>query len=85
MSPQPKESFRMFRLSRRHSHFVFGVLQSGLTSAVAAAVASVPLAQPGALFTHWLRAWLVAWVVMLPLVIFAAPFIRRLAEWLTQD
>ena len=33
----------MLGISRRYSHFVFGVIQSGLTSLIAAAVASYPL------------------------------------------
>ena len=32
----------MLGIPRRYSHFVFGVIQSGLTSAIAAAIASLP-------------------------------------------
>jgi hypothetical protein len=34
---------------------------------------------------HWLGSWLVAWAVMLPVVLLAAPTIRRLAISLTRD
>jgi len=32
----------MIRIARKHSHFVFGVLQAGLTSFIAAGIASFP-------------------------------------------
>ena len=71
-------------IPRRYSHFVFGVIQSGLTSAIAAAIASYPLATAH-LFVHWLESWLISWVLMLPIVIFAAPAIRRLSYALTSE
>ncbi len=69
----------MFSIPRRHSHFVFGVLQSGLTSFIAAGIASFPS------LSHWLFSWLVSWVVMLPVVLFAAPVIRSLTLALTRE
>lgn len=71
-------------IPRRYSHIVFGVLQSGLTSAIAAAIALFPGDGGLALVGRWLGSWLLAWAVMLPIVVFAAPFIRRLAVALTQ-
>jgi hypothetical protein len=32
---------------------------------------------------HWLGSWLVAWAAMAPIVLLAAPFIRRLVLALT--
>lgn len=75
----------MLRIPRRHSHFIFGVLQSGLTSAIAAAIAGLPLVTVRQFAIHWLQSWLVSWVIMLPVVIFAAPAIRRLAHALTRE
>ena len=75
----------MLGIPRRYSHFVFGVIQSGLTSAIAAAIASLPLLATGSFATHWLQSWLVAWLLMLPVVIFAAPAIRRLAYAVTRE
>jgi len=73
----------MLGIPRRYSHFVFGVIQSGLTSAIAAAIASLPFS---ATFTvHWLQSWLISWLLMLPVVIFAAPAIRRLAHAATRE
>ncbi|MDB5575814.1 MAG: hypothetical protein JWR80_990 [Bradyrhizobium sp.] len=75
----------MLGIPRRFSHFVFGFIQSGLTCAVAAAIASVPFLAAGTFVAHWLRSWLVAWIMMLPIVLFAAPAIRSLTHILTRE
>jgi len=75
----------MLGIPRRHAHFVFGVIQSGLTSGIAAAIASLPVPAGEQFLGHWLRSWLVAWALMLPVVIFAAPFIRAAAVRLTRE
>ncbi len=73
----------MLRIPRRHAHFVFAVIQSGITSAIAAAIASAPFLDDATFMIHWLSSWLIAWVAMAPIVLLAAPFIRRLALALT--
>lgn len=73
----------MLGIPRRYSHFVFGFIQSGLTSLIAAAVASYPLIHSGNFVRNWLVAWLIAWAMMVPAVLFAAPAIRALANALT--
>ena len=75
----------MFGIPRRYAHFVFGIIQSGLTSAVAAGIASYPFLETGGFFLHWIVSWLLSWTLMLPIVILAAPGIRRLANDLTRD
>ncbi|MBI3699167.1 MAG: DUF2798 domain-containing protein [Afipia sp.] len=75
----------MIGISRRYSHFVYGVIQSGLTSAVAAAIASASFYNECLFWSHWLRSALLAWLVMLPVVLFAAPAIRRLTVFLTRE
>ena len=75
----------MLGIPRRYAHFVFGIIQSGLTSAVAAAIASYPFLETGGFVAHWLSAWLISWLLMLPVVIFAAPGIRRMANALTKE
>jgi uncharacterized protein DUF2798 len=50
-----------------------------------AAIASLPFRAAGSFSTHWLQSWLVSWLLMLPVVIFAAPAIRRLAHAMTRD
>jgi Protein of unknown function (DUF2798) len=73
----------MLRIPRRHGHFVFGVIQSGLTSAIAAGVASFPFLGTYAFIENWLGSWLIAWMTTIPIVILAAPAIRRLVLALT--
>ena len=75
----------MLGIHRRHSHYVFGFIQSGLTSGIAAAIASYRLIAQGGFLPHWLGAWLVSWALMTPIVLFAAPAIRRLSNALTSD
>jgi uncharacterized protein DUF2798 len=71
-----------WKLPKRHAHFLFAVIQSGLTTAVASAITSLRLAA-GDFFSSWLTAWLVSWVTMVPVVLLAAPLIRRLTHLLT--
>ena len=75
----------MLRIPRRFSHFVYGVIQSGLTCAIAAAIASFPFVAAGTFVAHWLQSWFVAWILMLPIVLFAAPAIRSLTHILTVE
>ena len=75
----------MLGIPLRYSHFIFGIIQSGLTSAIAAAIASLPFRVAGSFAIHWLQSWLVSWLLMLTIVIFAAPAIRRLAHAVTRD
>ena len=75
----------MLRIPRRLGHFVFGVIQSGLTCAIAAAIASYPFVARGSFMEHWTRSWLLSWLIMLPGVILAAPAIRGLTNVLTRE
>lgn len=75
----------MLGIPRRFSHFVFGIIQSGLTCAIAAAIASYPFFAEGSFIKHWLQSWVLAWILMLPVVVFAAPGIRTLTNALTRE
>ena len=75
----------MLGIPRRYSHFIFGVIQSGLTSAIAAGIACIPVLGEGMFLLNWLRAWAIAWVMMIPIVLFAAPLIRRMSHTLTRE
>jgi hypothetical protein len=75
----------MLKIPRRYSHFVYGVIQSGLTCGIAAAIASPSFLTAGSFASQWLRSWLLAWVIMLPTVLFAAPVIRKLTYILTRE
>jgi hypothetical protein len=75
----------MLGIPRRYSHFVFAVIQSGLTCLIAAGIASFPSLTTGTFLWNWLVSWLIAWVTMVPIVLLAAPPIRSLALALTRD
>ena len=75
----------MLGISRKHAHFVFSVLQSGLTSEIASGIASLSFLQTGGFLSHWLHAWIVSWIFMLSIVVFVAPAIRRLSLALTRE
>lgn len=75
----------MLEIPRRFSHFVYGVIQSVVTCAIAAGIACVPFMATGTFIIHWLQSWFVAWILMLPVVLFAAPTIRILTQVLTRD
>jgi hypothetical protein len=73
------------RIARRHGHYVFGVIQSGLTCLIAAGIASYPESSVARFFDHWMVAWLISWATMLPVVLLAAPLIRTLVDRVTCD
>ena len=75
----------MLGIPRRYSHFVFGIIQSGLTSLIAAGIASFPAGSAMIFIEHWMVSWLIAWAAMLPIVLLAAPTIRAFALRLTQE
>jgi len=75
----------MLGISRRYSHFVFGTIQAGLTSLIAAGIASASFIDQGQFLSHWLLSWLILWAAMLPFVLFAAPAIRALSILLTTE
>ena len=75
----------MLKISRRRAHFLFGFIQSGVTSAVASAVASYHLLERGTFVVNWLESWLASWALMVPVVFFAAPAIQRVTLLFTHD
>jgi hypothetical protein len=74
----------MLNIPKQYSHFAFGIIQSGLTCAIAAAIANIPFLSDGTFAVHWFRALMLSWVVMLPVVVVAAPLIRRLVNSFTR-
>ncbi len=74
----------MIKLSKQHSYHAFAVVQSGLTSAISAAISNYSLATGGNFAWHWLISWLVSWVAMLPIVLTAAPFIQQLVMYVSE-
>ena len=62
----------MLGIPRRHSHFVFGAIHSGLTSMIASGIGTFPLLAVGNFFRNWLASWFISWALMLPLVLTSA-------------
>jgi hypothetical protein len=75
----------MLGIPRRYSHFVFGVIQSGLTCLIAAGIASYPALATHEFLQHWIASWVVAWMAMMPVVLLAAPMIRSVSLRLTRE
>jgi hypothetical protein len=75
----------MSKIPTRYGHFLYGVVQSSLTCAVAASIACYPFIEQGSFARHWFRLWGFSWMTMLPVVIFAAPVIRKITDRLTSD
>ncbi|ABE42491.1 DUF2798 domain-containing protein [Polaromonas sp. JS666] len=70
----------MIKIPKNFAHLVYGVLQSGLTCAVATGISSVGSTSLEAYMLHWLKSWVLSWLFMLPVVVLASPLIRRLAD-----
>jgi hypothetical protein len=83
----------MFALRQRSARFVsaryrfilFGLTQSGITCGIAAAIATATFSPHSAFVGPWLRSWLLSWLTMVPVVVLASPFIKRLVDSVTQD
>ena len=73
----------MPRIPARYGHFAFAIIQSGMTSCIASGIASAPLLASGCFLRSWMTSWIVSWSLMLPIVILAAPAIRRLVHAIT--
>lgn len=70
---------------RRYSHFIYGVLQSGLTCAVASAITTVQLVSFERFLVSWIASWFLSWLMMLPIVVLAAPIIKLLTLYFTDQ
>jgi hypothetical protein len=75
----------MLKIPRRYAHFLYGGIQSGITSGVASGIGSLGYLSEDPFLTRWLQAWLTSWTLMIPVVLFAAPFIRRLTYSMTSE
>jgi membrane protein implicated in regulation of membrane protease activity len=76
----------MTRVPVRYAHFIFAIMQAGITTAFATAIATFSAVPLGPAFLiRWLYSWMIAWVMIVPIVVVAAPFIRGLVERMTGD
>lgn len=73
----------MWKIPKEYNHFAFGMIQSGITSAIASAIATIPFVADGTFASHWLRSFTLSWMAMLPVVVAAAPAVRWLANRIT--
>jgi hypothetical protein len=76
---------RLSKLPRRYAHFIFAIIQSGMTSAIASAIAFFRVATEASSISEWVTSWLAAWATMVPIVLLAAPAIRSIANALTSE
>ena len=81
--PIDRPARKLPKFPLRYRHLIFGVMQSGLTCAVAAAIASLPFYAEGSFASHWSHTYLYSWTIMLPMVVIAAPVIRRIVDAIT--
>lgn len=76
----------MFKLPRKHAQIAFGLMQAGLTTAVASGISTYYIAGLGARFLqHWPLAWITSWMTMVPVVLICAPWLGRLIASITKD
>jgi ABC-type siderophore export system fused ATPase/permease subunit len=75
----------MARIPRRYNQYMFGVIQSWITCALVAAVSCAPVLSDASFVVAWLKSWLTSWAAILPVVLLAAPVIRRIVDKLTCD
>jgi len=75
----------MIKLPKRYGHFLYGVIQSGITTCLATAIATFGQGPLLAAAVRWLEAWLASWSLMIPVVLLIAPFIQRLTILMTRE
>ena len=68
----------------RYAPFIYGILQSAVTTGVATGIATQQLLGFGMEFAQrWLYVWAIAWLTMLPVVLLVAPLLQRAVVALT--
>jgi hypothetical protein len=71
------------KIPHQFSHYIFGVLQSGVTCAVASGITVFGAANSENKFFDWLIAWSMSWITMLPVIFLIAPILRQTVEQIT--
>lgn len=75
----------MPRVPKHYAPFIYGVIQSGLTTAIATGIAAYQMTGFDSHFAaRWMMAWGFAWLTMLPIVIGFSPLIQRAVNALTE-
>jgi hypothetical protein len=71
-------------LPRRYAPFAYGIIQAAVTTGVATAIATLRITDFSVEWMRdWLAAWAIAWIAMLPVVVLAAPVIKRMVQAIT--
>ncbi len=74
----------MPRIPRQYGPLIYGVIQSGITTAVATGIATFSaVGVNSTALLGWGLTWIAAWITMLPVVAVIAPVIQRLVLALT--
>ena len=69
------------KLPRQLAPYAYGVLQAGITTALATAIAVHRQKGLGLAFLEdWAASWLLSWIAMLPVVIGISPLIQRAVD-----
>jgi Protein of unknown function (DUF2798) len=74
----------MLPIPRHFAHYVFGVIQSGITTFVASGIGSATALRGGTFLSSWMTAWIASWALLVPVVLLVAPLIRRASIALTR-
>jgi hypothetical protein len=75
----------MLFIPRTYSHYLFALMQSGISCGIATAIACHPFLEGGSSGIKWLQSWIMAWIVIAPIVLLLAPIIHRVVRALTSD
>jgi hypothetical protein len=71
------------KIPQHYGHYVFGILQSGVTCAVASAIAVFKTNHGDFEIIDWLSSWGLSWLTMLPVVFLFVPILRKAVEKIT--
>lgn len=70
-------------LPKKLAPFLFGLLLSGVMSLLVSGIATWRAVGIGTdFFRGWASAWWMAWLIAFPVVLVAAPLVRRAVDWL---
>jgi hypothetical protein len=73
----------MRRIPKKYGHYLFGILQSAITCAVATGISTFNAVPVEQVAHQWASSWAISWILMIPVVLFAAPFLRKFVDRLT--
>lgn len=75
----------MPRIPKQYGPFIYGIIQSGITTGVASSIATFgALGLNAHAVAAWGVAWAIAWASMIPIVVAVSPLIQRAVLALTK-